>query len=95
MTVSTRALTGDEKVVVLTAKDNADFRRYAPDSVQFSQAKQSKIDEIKPGDMIRALGDKSEDGSTFVAERVVTGSFQTVGGTVKAIDAAKNEIISH
>ena len=93
LTVSTRALTGDEKVVVLTVKDNADFRRYAPDSVQFSQAKQSKIDEIKPGDMIRALGDKSEDGSTFAAERVVTGSFQTVGGTVKAIDAAKNEIV--
>lgn len=92
LTVSTRALTGDEKVVVVTVKDNADFRRYAPDSVQFSQAKQSKIDEIKPGDMIRALGDKSEDGSTFTAERVVTGSFQTIGGTVKAIDAAKNEI---
>jgi ribosomal protein L24 len=92
LTVSTRALTG-EKIVLVTVKDNADFRRYAPDSVQFSQAKQSNIDEIKPGDMIRALGDKSEDGSTFAAERVVTGSFQTVGGTVKAIDPAKNEII--
>jgi hypothetical protein len=92
LTVSTRALTG-EKIIMVTVKDNADFRRYAPDSVQFSQAKQSKIEEIKPGDMIRALGDKNEDGSAFTAERVVTGSFQTVGGTVKAIDAAKNEII--
>jgi hypothetical protein len=91
LTVSTRALTGDKDVVV-TVKDNADFRRYAPDSVQFSQAKQSTLDEIKPGDMIRALGDKSADGSTFSAERVVTGSFQTIGGTIKAIDAAKNEI---
>jgi hypothetical protein len=92
LTVSTRALTG-EKIVMVTVKDNADFRRYAPDSVQFSQAKQSKIDEIQPGDMIRALGDKNEDGSTFAAERIVTGSFQTIGGTVKLIDAAKNEII--
>jgi hypothetical protein len=91
LTVSTRALTG-EKIVVVTVKDNADFRRYAPDSVQFSQAKQSTIDEIKPGDMIRALGDKSADGAAFSAERVVTGSFQTIGGTIKAIDAAKNEI---
>ncbi len=91
LTVSTPGLTG-EKITVLTVKDNADFRRYAPDSVQFSQAKQSAIDEIKPGDMIRALGDKSVDGATFSAEKIVTGSFQTVGGTIKTIDTAKNEI---
>lgn len=92
LTVSTRALTGGEKIIVLTAKDTADFRRYAPDSVQFSQAKQSTINDIKPGDMIRALGDKSADGAAFSAERIVAGSFQTVGGTIKAIDAAKKEI---
>ena len=91
LTVSTPGLTG-EKITVLTVKDNTDFRRYAPDSVQFSQAKPSMIDEIKPGDMIRALGDKSADGATFSAERIVTGSFQTIGGTIKAIDTTKNEI---
>jgi hypothetical protein len=91
ITVSTRGFAG-ENITVLTAKENADFRRYAPDSVQFSQAKQSTIDEIKPGDMIRALGDKSADGASFSAERIVTGSFQTVGGTIKAIDVAKKEI---
>jgi hypothetical protein len=91
LTVSTPGIMG-EKITVLTVKDDADFRRYAADSVQFSQAKASSIDEIKPGDMIRALGDKSADGAAFTAERVVTGSFQTIGGTVKAIDAAKNEI---
>lgn len=92
ITVSMTGLTGARINTVLTPKDTADFRRYAPDSVQFSQAKPSSIDEIKPGDMIRALGDKSADGSTFSAERVITGSFQTVGGTIKAIDAAKKEI---
>lgn len=91
ITVSSRGF-GGERITVLTPKENADFRRYAPDSVQFSQAKQSTIDEIKPGDMIRALGDKGADGSTFAAERIVTGSFQTVGGTIKAIDQAKKEI---
>ncbi len=92
ITISTTGFTGAKTTTVLTPKDTADFRRYAPDSVQFSQAKQSSIDEIKPGDMIRALGDKSADGATFSAERVITGSFQTVGGTIKAIDAAKKEI---
>ncbi len=91
LTVSTPGIMG-EKVTVLTVKDDTDFRRYAADSVQFSQAKESTISEIKPGDMIRALGDKSADGAALTAERIVTGSFQTIGGTVKAIDAAKNEI---
>lgn len=91
ITVSTRGFTG-EKITVLTPKDTADFRRYAPDSVQFSQAKPSTIDEIKAGDLIRALGDKGADGASFSAEKVVTGSFQTIAGTIKAIDTTKNEI---
>lgn len=92
ITVSVRGLAG-ERTTVLNAQDSTDFRRYAPDSVEFSQAKSSSIDEIKVGDSVRALGDRSADGASFSAERVVTGSFQTVGGTIKAIDAVKNEII--
>lgn len=92
ITVSTPGLAGAAKITVLTAKDTADFRRYAPDSVQFSQAKPSAVNEIQVGDAIRALGDKGADGATFSAERIITGSFQTIGGTIKAIDTAKNEI---
>ena len=91
ITVSTRSLTGETKTA-LTLKDNARFRRYAPDSVSYNEAKTSSISEVKVGDSIRALGDKSADGATFKAEEVVSGSFQTVGGTITAIDAAKNEI---
>ncbi len=79
--------------VVLTPKENAKFRRYAADSVKYSEATESSIGEIKPGDMLRALGDKSADGSSFIAEEIVTGAFQTVAGTVKSVDAAKNEIV--
>ncbi len=43
--------------------------------------------------MLRALGDKSTDGATFSAEKIVTGAFQTVGGTVKSVDTAKNEVV--
>src|SRR5262249_8361508 len=35
---------------------------------------------------------KSEDGSRFTAEQVVTGAFQTVGGTVKSVTPETNEI---
>lgn len=92
ITVSVRGIAG-EKTTVVKLKEKASFRRYAPDSVQFSEAKDSAFAEIKQGDMIRALGDKSADETTFTAERIVTGAFKTVGGTIKAIDVAKNEIV--
>jgi ribosomal protein L24 len=93
ITVEVRGLMGATTSVALSPKDKAQFRRYAENSVKFSEAKESSIGEIKAGDMLRALGDKSMDGTTFAAEEVVTGAFQTVAGTVKSIDAAKNEVV--
>jgi len=91
ITVSARGVTG-EKITVVSLKDNAKFRRYAPDSVSFSESLNSSFAEIQTGDMLRAVGEKNADGSIITAEEILTGSFQTVGGTVTAIDAAKNEI---
>jgi len=91
ITVSSRGLMGETKTL-LTTKENAVFRRYAQDSVSYNEAKTSSLDEIKVGDSIRALGDKSADGASFKAEEIISGSFQTVGGTITAIDTAKNEI---
>ncbi len=79
--------------VVLTAKPDAKFKRYAPNSVKYNEATTSSLTEVKTGDMLRALGDKSADGTTFTAEEILTGAFQTVAGTVKSIDAAKNEVV--
>lgn len=92
ITIEVRGLANSSNVV-LTPKENAKFRRYAPDSVRYSEAKMSSVSEIKPGDMLRALGDKSADGAAFTAEEVLTGAFQTVAGTVKTIDAAKGEVV--
>jgi hypothetical protein len=78
--------------VVITPKDDVKYSRYASDSSKFSDAKDSSLAEIKVGDEVRALGDKSEDGSSIKAEQIVSGSFKTVVGTITAIDAAKNEI---
>ncbi|MBA4123723.1 MAG: hypothetical protein H0X72_14825 [Acidobacteria bacterium] len=91
ITVSSRSLMGETKTL-LTTKENAMFRRYAQDSISYNEAKTSSLDEIKVGDSIRALGDKSADGASFKAEEIISGSFQTVGGTITAIDPAKNEI---
>jgi transcription antitermination factor NusG len=89
--VSVRSLMG-EKEIQVSPKEAAEFYRYAPDSVKFSEAKKSSMNEIEIGDSLRALGDKNADGSEVKAEKIITGAFKTVGGTITAIDAEKNEI---
>jgi hypothetical protein len=81
------------KPVIVVAPDAIKFRRYAADSVKFSDAKSSSFSELKVGDQLRALGDKSADGSKFTAEQVVSGSFRTVGGTVKATNPDTGELM--
>lgn len=90
-TVSVKTAAGDKNVVV-SPKLTIRYRRYAPDSVKFDDAKESSLAEMKVGDQVRVLGDKGEDGATFRAERVVAGSFKTIAGTITAIDTAKNEV---
>ncbi len=84
---------GASTTVVLTPKEGAKLLRYAPNSVKFSEAKASTITEIQAGDMLRALGDRSADGSSFLAEEIITGAFRTVAGKVKSVDIAKNEVV--
>lgn len=78
--------------VVISPKENAQYLRYAPDSVKYSDAVGSSLAEIKVGDEIRALGDRSTDGLTFKAEKYLSGSFRVVTGKVTAVDVAKNEV---
>lgn len=78
--------------VTLTLGANAKLLRYAPDSVRFSDARPGPFDAIRPGDQLRALGDKSANGSTFTAEEVVSGTFRNIPATVISVDAPKGTI---
>jgi hypothetical protein len=91
ITIDARTAEG-AKPVVITTTGETKFRRYAPDSVRFSDAKPSAINELKPGDQLRALGNKSTDGARFSADEIVTGSFQTIGGAITEVNAEKQEI---
>lgn len=91
MTISTRSMTG-QQAVIIPVSDKVEMRRYAPDSIKFADAKPAKFDELKVGDQVRALGERSTDGTAFTAEKVVTGAFRNVAGVVTAIDAATGEI---
>ena len=92
VTIEVRGLMNTTNVTV-SAKPDAEFKRYAPNSVKYDEALESSIAEIKPGDMFRAVGDRGADGATFAAEEIVTGAFQTIAGEVKSVDPAKNEVV--
>ncbi len=89
LTVTTRGR--DSKTVTIDASAAA-FRRYAPDSVKFADAKPSSFADLQSGDTVRALGDKSEDGTHLKAEELVAGSFETIAGTVDSVDPATGEV---
>lgn len=81
---------GVKRIVVAAA--NSSFRRYSPDSAAFAGTRPSSLGELKVGDQLRALGDRSTDGASFKAEQVVAGSFQTVGYVVTEVDPERSEI---
>jgi hypothetical protein len=89
ITIETRAPAAKTWVMDATA---AGFRRYAPDSVRFADAKPSSFAELQIGDTVRALGNKSEDQTHFKAEELVFGSFQTIAATVVSVDEASGEV---
>jgi hypothetical protein len=60
--------------------------------VKFEDAKPGTLAQIQPGDQLRVLGTKSEDGSSIPAEAVVSGSFKNLAGLITSIDAAKGTL---
>lgn len=91
ITISSRTLAGQQSIII-PVSEKVEMRRYAPDSIKFSDARTAKFEELKVGDQLRALGDRTPEGTQFTAEKVVTGSFRNVAGVVTAVDAATGEI---
>ena len=87
ITISVAAAGATRTVAIHSTKDTI-IRRYAPDSVQFDDAKPSSLGEIKPGDQLRARGARNPDGTEFAAEEIVSGTFRNISGTISNLDAA-------
>lgn len=83
---------GGAKTIAVHTTPKTVFRRYAAGSVKFDDAAASSLDQVKPGDQLRALGTRNADGSAMEAEEIVTGSFRNIAGTISSIDAASNSI---
>lgn len=80
------------QTITVDASGDVRFRRYAPDSVRFADARPSSFSELQTGDLVRILGDKFADAARIKAEEVVSGSFRNIAAQVKSVDPAANEI---
>lgn len=84
---------GTTKLTVVSLAEGAKVRRYAHDSVKFSDSIEGKFAGIMVGDQARALGIKSEDGSKYVAEELISGTFRNIAAQVVSIDAASGTLV--
>jgi ribosomal protein L24 len=83
----------DKTTLAVVPKSGAKWLRYAPESVNFADARPSSIAAIVVGDRLRAVGDKDADGKTFTAEIILTGGFRQTVGKIKSVDADKKEAV--
>lgn len=89
--ISVTGFSGKKEITVQASKSTV-IRRYAPDSVKFDDAKASNLQEIHPGDQLRARGERSTDGLQMTADEIVTGSFRNIAGTVNSVDASAGTV---
>jgi hypothetical protein len=83
---------GEKKSVAVHLSKDTILRRYASDSVKFDDAKPAPLDQIKPGDQLRARGTRSADGAEFTADEIVSGTFRNIAGPISALDASAGTI---
>jgi hypothetical protein len=83
---------GEKKTVAVHLSKETILRRYAPDSVKFDDAKPAPLDQIKPGDQLRARGTRSADGLELTADEIVSGTFRNIAGTISSLDASAGTI---
>ena len=80
------------RTLAIHVSKNTVIRRYAPDSVKFDDAKPGTLDQIKPGDQLRARGTRSADGSELTADEIVSGTFRNIAGTVVSTDQGNSSV---
>ncbi|HEY3039264.1 MAG TPA: hypothetical protein VGJ66_11035 [Pyrinomonadaceae bacterium] len=78
--------------IAVVASDATRFFRYAPDSFNLKDANRSSFADLKVGDQLRAVGNRSEDGTRFTADEIIAGSMTRNAGQVVAVSPGTNEL---
>jgi hypothetical protein len=76
----------------IVVTDATRFFRYAADSMDINHASRSSLSQMREGDQLRALGERSEDGARFTATEIIAGSMTRTIGEVVSVDAARKEL---
>jgi hypothetical protein len=71
------------KPIAIATTGQTEFTRYAPENPKTPAP--SQLTQIQIGDQVRVIGDKSADGSTIAAQKIYSGAFRTISGTVTSI----------
>ncbi|SEB60912.1 hypothetical protein SAMN05443244_1315 [Terriglobus roseus] len=90
---NTISISSGKKDVTVTTTGSTIYRRYAPGSVKFEDAKPGTLAEIQAGDQLRVRGDKSPDGTSITADEIVFGSFKNLSGTIVSVNLAANSLV--
>jgi hypothetical protein len=78
--------------IAVVATDATRFFRYAADSMNIKDASRSSFAQLRVGDQLRALGNRSEDGTRFTADEIIAGSMARTAGQVVAVNPSANEL---
>jgi hypothetical protein len=62
----------------------AELTRYSTETPKNPVA--SQLADVQPGDQARVIGSRSADGTSITAERVYSGAFRTIPGTILSIN---------
>ena len=84
VSLTTKTAEGPKTVVLNTGKAT-EFTRYRPETP--GTPGPSQLAQLQVGDQVRAVGDKTEDGSSVEARKVYSGAFRTISATVVSIAA--------
>ena len=79
---------GGKKTLVIHATPSTVIYRYGADSPKPEDAKRSSLQDIQPGDQLRARGNRNADGTEITAEEIFAGNFPQFAATVKSVDAS-------
>jgi Domain of unknown function (DUF5666) len=70
--------------MTVNVSNSTEFTRYSAENPKVPAP--SRLSDIQPGDQVRIIGQRSEDGSSIAAQKIYSGAFRAVAGTVSAID---------
>lgn len=92
ITIQTRR-SGAVETITIAPAENIKFMRYSADSLKVSNAVAGSFADMRVGDFVRIVGDRSADGLRVKAEEVISGAFARMVGTVSQINPNRSEVV--